>query len=395
MKEFLQQLTRARDAARDEAEAITKRVEASGRTALTADETRQLQELIETRDELDERITTTKGEIVRSGDGNPTLERLRAATAGQQNGHGQTQEWARRAAKAITGSGRENRAISTGVLDIPALVLPSVVPIPWPKRLVDLFTNRVAAQSNSIEYYTETSRTNNAAPVADGDTKPTSTFTVTPVQDRCRVVAHVSEAVPIRLLMDVPQLQSWLASEMAQGVLAGLEHEVVLGPGSGEHMTGLFATEGTTNVDYSTDAATTIRKALTRLQILGESPDGIALHPADAEALDLTRWGSDGGFLSSGFDHPNTVGYGSSDNLFGDQSRIKRVISPSVPQGFAIIGDWSTMIVFVRESMSVVVNYWSDTLFTSNSYILRAELRAVVGFTRPQAFAIATIHPGS
>ncbi|GLB86860.1 hypothetical protein Mkiyose1665_59430 [Mycobacterium kiyosense] len=145
------------------------------------------------------------------------------------------------------------------------------------------------------------------------------------------MIAHLSEKVPVRLLSDVPRLQSWLASEMANGVSAGLENEVVLVIGSGEDLTGLMATPGTTQVDFATDAATRISKALTRLQILGEQPNGIALHPTDAEALDLARWGASGGFLSSEFEHPNTPGYGSSDNVFGDQSTIKRVISPSFP----------------------------------------------------------------
>lgn len=394
MDTLLQRLTTTRDAAKAEAESITRRVAAEKRKTLTADETRQVRELTETIGVLDERIADTKAELARSGQDNPTVQRLLAATA-MGGTTADTAEWARRAATAIAGSGGETRAISTGVLDVPALVLPSVVATPWPKRLVDLFSNRIAAPSNAIEYFQETARTNNAAPVADLAEKPTSVFTVTPKTDHCRVIAHLSEPVPIRLLQDVPQLQSWLSSEMAQGVLAGLEKEVVLGDGSGEHFTGLFSTAGTTSVAYSTDAPTTIRKALTALQVLGEQPNGIALHPSDAEAIDLTRWGSSGGFLSSGFDHPNTIGYGSSTNLFGDDSSIKRVISPSVPQGFAIVGNWDTMILFIRESMSIAINFWGDSLWSTNSYVLRAELRATVGFTRPQAFAIATIHPGS
>ncbi|PJE21530.1 MAG: phage major capsid protein [Mycobacterium sp.] len=391
---LLERLTRSRASALAEAEVITKRVADAGRAHLNAAEKRQFNSLMDTVSLLEERIADTKAELERCGQDNPTVQRLMAATA-MGGTTASTADWARRAATAIAGSGGENRAISTGSLDVPALVLPSVVATPWPKRLVDLFTNRVAATSNAIEYFRETARTNNAAPVADLATKPTSVFTVTPETDRCRVIAHISEPVPVRLLQDVPQLQSWLASEMAQGVLSGLEHEVILGDGTGEHMTGLFHISGATTVAYSTDAPTTIRKALTALQVLGEQPNGIALHPSDAEAIDLTRWGSSGGFLSSGFDHPNTVGYGSSDNLFGDQASIRRVISPSVPQGFAIVANWDTMQLFVRESMSIAVNFWSSDLFNANAYVLRAELRATVGFTRPQAFAIATIHAGS
>ena len=55
----------------------------------------------------------------------------------------------------------------------PSLVLPSVTAIPWPTRLIDLFSNRVGAASNAIEYYRESARTNNADVVPDTDVKPT------------------------------------------------------------------------------------------------------------------------------------------------------------------------------------------------------------------------------
>jgi Phage capsid family len=262
-------------------------------------------------------------------------------------------------------------------------------------RLIDLFSNRKMVDSNAIEYFRQTVKTNNAGPVADYGTKPTSTFTLSPETDRCRVIAHLSQPVPVRLLQDVDQVQPWLVREMAQGLMAAIESQFLLGSGSGENMLGLIPTPGTTNVNFTTDPATTIRSALTQLQILGEQPNGIALHPIDAQALDLQRWGTGGGFLSSGFDRPNTVGYGSSDNIFGDQSTIRRVISPSVPQGFAIVADWSQAILFVRESMSIMLNFWGDAEFSSNTYVVRCEMRCVAEFLRPQAFAVCTLTAGS
>ncbi|GLB86859.1 hypothetical protein Mkiyose1665_59440 [Mycobacterium kiyosense] len=52
------------------------------------------------------------------------------------------------------------------------------------------------------------------------------------------------------------------------------------------------------------------------------------------------------------------------------------------------------MVLFVREAMTLA-DSWADGLFSRNAYVMRAELRATVGFTRPQAFAVATIHAGS
>jgi hypothetical protein len=60
---------------------------------------------------------------------------------------------------------------------------------------------------------------NNAAPVPDLATKATSMLIVQAIQDRCRVIAHLSEPVPYRIWTDSEAVVSWLADEMAQGVL--------------------------------------------------------------------------------------------------------------------------------------------------------------------------------
>src|SRR5204862_2775132 len=113
---------------------------------------------------------------------------------------------------------------------------------------------------------------------------PTSTLTIAPVQDRARVVAHLSEPAPIRLLSDVAGLQNWLASEMAEGVLDALEAQVIAGDGTGENFTGLLTVAGTRAQAFATDVITTVRKAFTTLQTVGEQPNAVVLSLADAEA---------------------------------------------------------------------------------------------------------------
>lgn len=341
---------------------------------------------------LDARIAEEQAELRRGGSDNAYVQRIKAGGGIERTARGEADGWARRVASQLIARNQNQRAISTGVLDIPSLVPPFVSLTRWPTRLVDLLVNRIQIDQNSLEFYQEVSRENNATVVADLGTKPTSTFTLTPVQERARVIAHLSEPIPVRYLQDVEQVQPFLSREMAQGVLAALEHEVISGDGTGEHMTGLLNTAGTTQVAFTTDPLTTIRHSFTELQNIGEIPDAIALNPADAEAIDLTRWGSQGGLLTSGFDHPNAV-VGNSSNFFGPDNQVKRVVSPSVPAGTAIIGDWGTALtLYLRESMSLLLNYWADSLFESNAFIMRCEMRCVIGVLRPQAFAIATLH---
>jgi hypothetical protein len=249
----------------------------------------------------------------------------------------------------------------------------------------------------SYEYFRQTARVNNATAVPDLATKPTSVLSVQAIQDRCRVIAHLSEPVPYRIFVDSNAISTWLADEMGQGVLDAVEAEAVGAPtgtgpgtGSGEHMTGVRKVAGTTAVPFATDVPTTLRHAVTVMQNLGEQPTGWALNPADAEAIDMLRWGASGGLLTEGYDTGVTPGNDpSSNNIFG--ATTPRVVSPSIPQGTAVLADWSKLKLFVHWDMQVMVNAFSDSLFQANAVQLRAEMLVGIGILRPQSFALVAL----
>lgn len=234
----------------------------------------------------------------------------------------------------------------------------------------------------------QSARVNTATAVADNAVKPTSTLTVTPKQDRCRVIAHLSEPAPIRLWYDHEEFVSWLTNELVAGVLDGLEAQIVSGDGTGENVLGLLATPGLTTVAFATDPITTLRSALTALQIKGETPTGWALHPADAQQIDLTRWGTSGGLLTGGYENDAKNGFGTSDNIFG--TGLKRVVTPSIPQGTAVLGDFSKLRVYVRQDAHIDVDA-SGVLFTKNQFVARGEGRFGIGVLRPSAFAVCDL----
>ncbi|MCV7179538.1 phage major capsid protein [Mycolicibacterium sphagni] len=341
--------------------------------------------------QLQQRIDELRDDDERRGDDNANLKRIKAKSASSATGSpGTGHDWARRAAHTMLQIAGEHRAVVNGSFDIPYLVEPTVSALPHPTRLIDLFTNRVTLESASYEFFKQTARSNAATAVADNATKPTSTLTTTPVIDRARVVAHLSEPAPIRLYQDQASLIDWLQAEMVAGVLDALEYQIISGDGSGENMTGLLhdlsstTPGGTTKVPFTTDVITSLRSGLTALQVLGEQPNGWALHPADAQQIDLLRWSTGGGFLTGGYENDNHTGFGSSNNVFGT---IPRVISPSVPQGYAVLGDWRQLRLYVREAINLMVDA-SGILFTKNQFIMRAEGRFGIGILRPQAFAV-------
>lgn len=208
-------------------------------------------------------------------------------------------------------------------------------------------------------------------------------LTTTAIQDRARVVAHVSEPAPIRLLQDVEGLQQWLATEMAEGVLDALERQIITGNGAGENFLGVRGVAGRTQVPFATDVPTTMRNALSAMQLLGETPNAVVMDPTDADTIDLTRWGASGGLLVPG-GYANS-GDSASANIFGGPE-ITRVISPSVPAGTALLADWSTIRLYVREQINVLLDMSGD-LFKSNQFIARGEGRFGVGVLRPSAIA--------
>ncbi|WP_068187906.1 phage major capsid protein [Mycobacterium sp. UM_CSW] len=407
LKLELDRLTQARNEARARRQAIVDRAEREDRKDLTEAETRAFNTLTEDISVLDERVGEAAAELRRSGYGDPTVDAVRGGTAaapgaggpGGPDARSASEAWGRNTAAALRRDlgGGEQRAVISGSVDVPTLVLPSVVDIPHPARLIDLFTNRQVSESMAFEYFRQTARVNNATAVPDLATKPTSVLTVQAIQDRCRVIAHLSEPVPYRIFVDQNEISSWLADEMAQGVLDAIEAEAIGAPtgtgpgtGSGEHMVGVRKVAGTTAVAFNTDVPTTLRHAVTVMQNLGEQPTGWALNPADAEAIDLLRWGASGGFLTGGYEGTGQAEQANlADNIFGPTR--PRVVSPSVPQGTAILADWTKLKLFVHWGMTIMVNAFSDSLFQANAVQLRAEMLVGIGILRPQSFALVAL----
>jgi len=267
------------------------------------------------------------------------------------------------------------KAIVSGSIEIPTLISTDVALPDRPDRLIDLLVDRQTIETNEFEFLRQTARSTQAAPVPDLAQKPVSTYTITPVIDRARVIAHLSEPIPERFFADYGSLMQVLENEMAVGVLDALEAQIVAGDGTGENMVGVINTPGITVVPFTGDVLTTLRKARTAFQVMHEKPTGWVLHPADAEALDLLREDASGSFLAAGPGLSNIIG------------AIPVVVSTSVPPGTALLGDWRQVRVFVREDMRLDADR-SGANFERNQVILRAEGRFGIGVLRPQAIAV-------
>ena len=273
------------------------------------------------------------------------------------------------------GAGLKN--ILNGQVNTPPAVEVAALPAS-PTRLLDLI-QRERLDSATFAFLRQTAAENNAAVVADGETKPTSTYTFEEIEDRARVIAHLSEPFPLRYLDDHSSMTQVLDEQMRRGVVSALEAQVVSGTGTGEEFTGLLNMTGVTDVPFAGDVVTTVRRAVTVLQGKDEVPTAWVFNPVDAEAISLTREdGESGGFLF-GDDYASAA-------VFGGVGT--GVVSRALPQGTALLADWSQVRVMVRETEHTLAATQAGDLFDKNQVKLRAEGRYGLKVFRPQAVAV-------
>lgn len=313
-----------------------------------------------------------------SGDGSrPTGYKGGVSVMGASSADEQGRAWAKAAADKLVKTARERdvKAVAAGSFDAPDMVRVGAFAMPAnPNRLLDLLVNREAVVGNSYEFLRQTTRTDAAAAVADGDTKPSSTYTMTSVQDRVRVYAHLSEAVPERILVDHASITGFLEAEMFRGVVDALEADIVSGAASAENVTGIVNTSGVGTTAFATSIPTTLRKAYTASQVAKEQPTAWALNPADAETLDLFTT-ADGEYI---------VDSSAYSNVF---KNLPVVVSTSVPTGKALLADWRMARLFVRQDVNLDFDR-SGTLFQKNQVQARAEGRFGFNLLRPAAFRV-------
>lgn len=300
---------------------------------------------------------------------------------GTGGGNGST--WAKTATERLEKSMHEvdgQKAVVSGTYGVPNIIDPDIVSMAQvPTSLLELIPIKGAPSDgrggNTFTFLRQTVRTNNAAVVADNATKPTSVYTMGELEDRFRVVAHLSEAIPLRYFADHNQLEDWLQSEMEYGLMRAVEAEVLGGDGTGEHFTGILNTSGIIAQAFATDVLTTTRKTKTALENQGQKPSAFVFNPADNEAIDLLK-DTNGQFYGSG---PFT---GGPSTLWG----LPRVSSTALTAGQALLADWSQAELLVREGATLAVDTGGD-LFDKNQAKMRVEGRFGLAVKRPAAFA--------
>ena len=235
-----------------------------------------------------------------------------------------------------------------------------------PTTLLEVLPVR-AVSSPTFRFLRGTARDMQAATVAPGETKPTSTLGLTPVDERLRVVAHLSEPVDVYALADIPMLRSFLQDQLQRGLYEAVEHQVIAGDGVGENLTGIAGQSGLQTQAFEGDVLTTVRRALLASETLGYNPNVVVMNPTTWASVEMATTEGSGAYHLE------------SSPVNAAERRIwgKRVVtSTRLPADAGFVLDTSQLTVYT-DTQGVQAR-WSESHeddFATNAARLRVEGR--------------------
>lgn len=230
--------------------------------------------------------------------------------------------------------------------------------------------------SGSVDYAKQTTRTNNAAPVAEGATKPTSAYVWTIANVPIRTIAHLAKLTR-QAIDDAKQLKGEVEQEMRYGLKIVEEDELLNGDGTGQHLTGLVpnATDFSANITLAAPTKIDIiRLAMLQAELALYPVDGHVLNPADWADIELTKT-SEGAYI---FANPQ--------GLAGARLWARPVVStPAMSAGDFLTGGFKLQTLYDRMSPEVLIASENSDDFEKNLYTMRCEERLALAIKRAAA----------
>lgn len=234
-----------------------------------------------------------------------------------------------------------------------------------------------------FDFLRQTLRDLNAAPVAVGGVKPTSSLGLERVPGELKVVAHLSDPIDHYMLQDFAALEQFVAVEMLFGLVQAIEAQLLAGDGLGQNLTGILGTTGVLQQAFATDALTSTRKAITQLERQGLEPTGFVFAPEDWEAIELARTDSGAGKLEL-VDSPV-------DRAARRLHGVPVAVSAGLTAGQGLL--LSRDAVALRIDSGIQLR-WSENVgdsFERNEIRARAEVRAAVQVSRPGGVVVVDL----
>lgn len=231
--------------------------------------------------------------------------------------------------------------------------------------------------SSSIEYDKEKVFTNNAAPVAEGASKPQSELQYEEATAPVRTIAHWMRA-SVQILADAPALRSIIDQRLRYGLAYVEETQLLTGSGSGQNISGLITNATAYSAPGSLTAATpvdVIRLMILQVALAEFPANGIVMNPIDMAAIEMSK-DSAGGYLIG--DPQGTI----NKRLWG----LPVVETQAVSVDKALVGAFDLAAqIFDRQDATVEVSTEDQDNFIKNKVTIRAEERLALAIYRPSA----------
>lgn len=350
---------------------IVNTAKTDGDRDLTADESATISAKAAEADRLREQLATAEkaaGDMARITDGESSGEGRYLALTGTS---------AKAAAAGIRESiidlHGEKALVTSGSLttNVPLVDSSPIEQRRVPTSILNVLrvTERTTPQYRILK---QTQFTNNAAIVAPGDTKPTSTMTVESVDRSLKVFAHLSEPVDKYLLLDNDALTSFIQQQLLWGLSLALEEEVLSGDGTDKHLQGILSTTGVQQQAYAGDPLSTLRASITSLETAGHEAEVFIIHSEDWEALETAR------NASGNFDLGMPINR-AERRIWG----VQVITTPNITKGTALAFDLGALNVDAGAESVHIEWDASGALFEKNQVRARVEGRFGLSVTLP------------
>lgn len=238
--------------------------------------------------------------------------------------------------------------------------------------------------SSVVRYIQEATNTNAAAGVLEGDLKPESTITFSPVDEPVRKIATF---LPItdEMLEDAAQLRSYLDGRLRLFVQHEEERQLLSGTGTAPQLRGLLNRTGVQTVAMAAagSIADTLYTAITNVRVNANvEPDGIVMHPTNYAKLRTAKDAASTGYNAGGpFQNQ-------ADNVVWG---LPVAVTSAIAVNTALVGAFGTQAqVFRRNGLTVEASNSHSDFFQRNMTAIRAEERLALAVYRPAAFHTVT-----
>ena len=277
--------------------------------------------------------------------------------------------------------------------------VPGIVETLYQRLYVADLLGQASTNSSQVTYVEETTATNAAAAVAEGQAKPESTLAFGEVTEPVRKIATVLP-VTDEMLEEAPQISAYINQRLVLFIKIQEEAQLLRGAGTGANLQGLIGAGRNSVGTYANgtvdDAALALFKAMNGTR--GSSQldvDGIVIHPDDWQTIRTAKdtsgqYYGGGPFYGpyGGPQGPAGASQFSVDNLWGVRVVVTSAIGGA---GTALVGAFSQAASLYRRSgISVEATNSHSTWFADNISALRAEERLALAVFRQSAFTVVT-----